>query len=266
MRLLNIKIYRSIELKYNADNIPGLIELRNHAIRKLGISVSTDTVFNKLCAAYNPKQYMGENYNADKLAIANQVYKQLLANKDNIIELEKIAKECGVLRISSSDNNPNPGQPDGLGIGEKASLLFVAVVGVLTVVLIIAKTFNSKESTTVHHTEERKEVFGSYLSAQHYYTISFEADFYEDYHLIEWNAPNGIVIVAGPEFGVHVNGGKSIAISTYYIRPQQDGLFILPKAKIEGTDYSVSASNVCAIEDSELLQELTGIEQKRRKE
>ena len=83
-------------LEENKDNVGKLIQLRNQAILKLGISFSASTMFECLSKIYNPSKFMGKNYDAEKLLAANKIYDKILQNKDNIIELEKIAKDMGI--------------------------------------------------------------------------------------------------------------------------------------------------------------------------
>lgn len=88
-------IYSQLEI--NKSNIAQLIELRNYAIKKLEISFSAKELYEKLSDIYNPNNFMGDHYDADKLYVANQVYAKIQANSDDIIELEKIAKENGIV-------------------------------------------------------------------------------------------------------------------------------------------------------------------------
>ena len=83
-------------LEENKDNVGELIQLRNQAILKLGISFSASTMFECLSKIYNPSKFMGKNYDAEKLLAANKIYDKILQNKNNIIELEKIAKDMGI--------------------------------------------------------------------------------------------------------------------------------------------------------------------------
>ena len=90
------------QLSTNCESIPKLIALRDEAINKLGITISAKRIFDKLSSAYDPSQFIGNNYDAQKLSIANDVYERVVNNEDNIIELEKIAKECGIFSIEDS--------------------------------------------------------------------------------------------------------------------------------------------------------------------
>ncbi len=65
------------QLDTNMNNISVLIELRNQAIKKLGLSFSAKELYDKLCDIYNPNNYIGEKYDADKLHVANQIYAKI---------------------------------------------------------------------------------------------------------------------------------------------------------------------------------------------
>ena len=92
-------------LDSNATNIQALIQLRNLAINKLGLSFSAKEIYEKLAEAYNPQKFVGKNYDADKLHIANQVYSRIQSNQNSIIELEKIAQEYGIDFVKSDITN-----------------------------------------------------------------------------------------------------------------------------------------------------------------
>lgn len=77
------------QLEENIYNVEILISLRNIAISKLGISFSTSELYEKLHHIYNPANYIGDNYDAEKLCAANNLYIQIESNKNNITVLEK---------------------------------------------------------------------------------------------------------------------------------------------------------------------------------
>lgn len=97
------------QLEGNKNNIPALIELRNQAYRDLGISIPTEQVYSKLITAYSPNNFLNDKYNAERLKIANDVYRQVLNNKEDIIALEEIAKQCGLYKVGSFQQEYNEG-------------------------------------------------------------------------------------------------------------------------------------------------------------
>jgi hypothetical protein len=97
------QIYSQLDI--NQRNISELIQLRNYAIKKLGLSFSAEELFQKLSDIFNPTNYIGEKYDADKLHIANQVYSEIQRKTNDIIALEAIAKENGLVLVKKSNNN-----------------------------------------------------------------------------------------------------------------------------------------------------------------
>lgn len=84
------QIYSQIEAAKNSEQ--KLEILRNEAIKLLSITFSTDSLFYTLSEKFNPQKFMGENYDANKLKVANEIYSDILKNKNDIIKLEQIAR------------------------------------------------------------------------------------------------------------------------------------------------------------------------------
>lgn len=84
-----------------AKNIYQLIQLRNRAIRELGISFSSKEIYEKLSEAYNPIKYTRENYDSQKLKTANQIYSKIQSKKNDLIGLEEIARDCGIVFVDT---------------------------------------------------------------------------------------------------------------------------------------------------------------------
>lgn len=82
--------------KCDGNDNDELIEIRKEAISKLGIILSTSTIFEELCKTCNPQQFMNP-YNPDKVAKANELYSRVLQNKTDIDALENIRDEARIL-------------------------------------------------------------------------------------------------------------------------------------------------------------------------
>ena len=72
-----------------------LIDLRDKAIRKLGIRISTKRLYEKLDQYLNPKVYTDmKPYNGDRVAEASEYYSRLTQSKHDIIALEQLEKDA----------------------------------------------------------------------------------------------------------------------------------------------------------------------------
>lgn len=167
-----VEISNSIfsRLDSNSKNIQELIQLRNLAINKLGLSFSAKEIFEKLAEAYNPQKFVGESYDADKLHVANKIYSRIQSSQNNIIELEKIAQECGIVFIKSemmndantANNNKETNQDnhDNSNTAPIVGLIFVITIMVLALISIclIASGLTQKQVRHVENSDkERKE-------------------------------------------------------------------------------------------------------------
>ena len=79
------------------DDIRNLILLRNKAIKGLGITYTNPKLYETLCNVYNPKNFMGENYDANKLNAANKLFAEIEKYQNDILSLESIAKRVGLM-------------------------------------------------------------------------------------------------------------------------------------------------------------------------
>ena len=79
----------------SSDNLSTeeVFNLRDRAINELGVTIDTDVIFEELSAICNPKNFM-EPYDAKKVSIANRLYRRVIENKSNIVELERIREEA----------------------------------------------------------------------------------------------------------------------------------------------------------------------------
>ena len=139
-------------LKCEGNDNEELVEIRKEAISKLGIILSTSTIFEELCKTCNPQQFMNP-YNPDKVAKANELYSRVLQNKTDIDALENIRDEVRVLFDNAQqqsqqendppsqtsiykDNNDNS-QVDTQQENEHLLVLFVILVIVIIVAVVI---------------------------------------------------------------------------------------------------------------------------------
>lgn len=79
------------------DDIRNLILLKNKAIKGLGITYTNPKLYETLCDLYNPKNFMGENYDANKLNAANKLFAEIEKYQNDILNLEGIAKRVGLI-------------------------------------------------------------------------------------------------------------------------------------------------------------------------
>ena len=88
-----ILIYGDLQkVDRNDDN--RLREIRDRAMRDLGITISTDRLYKELISYCDPQYLLkDDNFQTEVLRIANQFYAQVLANKHDIHALEKLASQ-----------------------------------------------------------------------------------------------------------------------------------------------------------------------------
>ena len=159
-------------LDSNATNIQALIQLRNLAINKLGISFSAKEIYDKLAEAYNPQKFVGENYDADKLHVANQIYSRIQNSKNSIIELEKIAQECGIVFVESEIMNDantatcnketNQGNHDNSNTDSTVGVITIISLAFITICLI-ASGLSHKGARQV---ENQDSVWNEFIEKQ----------------------------------------------------------------------------------------------------
>ena len=119
-----------------------LLAIRNEAINKLGIKMTTQFIFDAVSKMCNPQQFMNP-YNPDKVAIANELYSRAQRNKNNIIELELIRDEA-VQRLNAEvkDNKTNytnnvvQNQEDDKNINTTFYFVFFIVI-IFSILLVI---------------------------------------------------------------------------------------------------------------------------------
>lgn len=100
------------QLDKYSNSISALTYFRDMAIEKLGIHFSANKLYDYLSNKYNPKQFVGTLYDAEKLNIANEIYSKIQQCSDNVVELEKIAKQYKVKMGLSSATDSADGLVD----------------------------------------------------------------------------------------------------------------------------------------------------------
>lgn len=127
-------------LKCEGNDNEELVEIRKEAINKLGIVLSTSSIFEELCKICNPQQFLNP-YNPTKVAKANELYSHVLQNKMDIEALEKIRDEAMVLFSDvqtqipqekerlSQNSNPNV---------DSADAAIVVIFVILAIVLVVS--------------------------------------------------------------------------------------------------------------------------------
>jgi hypothetical protein len=128
------------DLLNNADDITKLRELRDRAIKELGIQFSSKELYEKLLDFTNPQKFM-EDYDADKVSVANDLYQRVKDNANNITELEAIQDEIGEKGIFVS--NP-PEQKDDENNGNLGYIYAALIIGVILIVVIAIASESSK--------------------------------------------------------------------------------------------------------------------------
>lgn len=118
-------------LKCNVNDNEELVKIRKEAIYKLGIVLSTNTIFEELCKTCNPQQFMNP-YNPDKVAKANELYSRILQNKNDIIALEQIRDEAVALFEGKQFNHRNNSSDN------KVSIFRIFLPFILVIIIILA--------------------------------------------------------------------------------------------------------------------------------
>ena len=130
-----VEISNSIymQLEESKENVLNLIKLRNRAIKELGIEFSAKELYERLSQIFNPSNYMDENYDAAKLHVANLAYAQVQENKDDIIELERIAVKNRIRLF------PRVAKVEEDNVTERGALIgWVSICAAILIVLLLS--------------------------------------------------------------------------------------------------------------------------------
>jgi len=89
------EIYSQVLQNENSPEV--LKQLRSRAIKELNIKFGTLYLYKELKRICNPKNFTGENYNADYLTLANNLFSQVYEYADDVEKLEEIEKQANDL-------------------------------------------------------------------------------------------------------------------------------------------------------------------------
>ena len=123
--------------KYEKEKLKAI---RKEAIEKLGIRISTESLFHELCQCCSPTRFSStESFNAQKIRIANDLYQEVRLHADDIEALEALrqkAKNNGLLFISPT-KTPYPA--DNINVVIDGILLFIVLftIGVIVMLILI---------------------------------------------------------------------------------------------------------------------------------
>lgn len=81
----------------SSENFDVLRQLRLRAIRELGIKFSTAKLYENLIEICHPKNFSGDNYDAEKLTEANRLFADIKEYADDVENLERIEHEASSL-------------------------------------------------------------------------------------------------------------------------------------------------------------------------
>lgn len=144
VRIAN-QLYSQIPIPNENNQVSAKVlkSIRNEAMELLGIKFSTEVLYNRLKDLCYPKNYMNENYDKEKLDIANDLYQEVLKHADDIIALERL--EVVVKERLCEDIN------EDIIIGKKQKVvdkneditrrLAISIIGIFVLIAIAAQFF-----------------------------------------------------------------------------------------------------------------------------
>ncbi len=140
------------QLENYTNSLPNLTHFRNIAVEKLGVHFSASKLYEYLSDKYDPKKFVGEHYDAEKLNIANEIYSKVQQNCDSVIELEKIAREYKILPGEDSGldkNNQQTGNNDVMSSTEATVIIILLLCIILGIPSFLYFTSDKKSSAIV---------------------------------------------------------------------------------------------------------------------
>lgn len=122
-------------LNCKKDDNDKLVSIRQMAINKLGINITTQSIFEVLCKLCNPQQFMNP-YNPEKVAKANELYSRILENKNNIIALEKIRDE--ISDLFGDSNFTQSIFPNTAFDNTEKPISYLVIIAIVSIIILIA--------------------------------------------------------------------------------------------------------------------------------
>lgn len=137
----------------NKDNTAELMRLRKRAMQELDTRFSTIKLYSKLKDACSPEKFTGENYDANKLRQANELYAQILENADDIEALEEIEQRAYQF-IEYAEEQERRRQEKLKRIDDKDDQFFVIsiiaiMISIITIIFILL--INNSASNTYNY-------------------------------------------------------------------------------------------------------------------
>lgn len=192
-----VKVSNSIysKLKYSKGNILQLRELRNQAIIDLNVKFSTEKIYDKLSEIVDPSKYINENYDAEKLEIANNLYNQIQKNKDNITKLENIIinnqNEISKLIILENKIQELSNIENKRDIDYPAIYFLVSFVLLLILIFLFGFLYSKEQSKNVNNVYTEHNITQKDDSTSKYKDIFkdfFEKSSFPDKYLNNYNS------------------------------------------------------------------------------
>lgn len=104
VRIAN-QLYSQIPIPNENNQVSAKVlkSIRNEAIELLSIKFSTEVLYNRLKKMCYPRIYMNENYDKEKLDIANELYQDVLKYASDIVKLEELETAISEKLYNSKD-------------------------------------------------------------------------------------------------------------------------------------------------------------------
>lgn len=141
VRIANL-LYSQIPIPNENNQVSAQVlkSIRNEAMELLDIKFSTEVLYNRLKKMCYPKIYMNENYDKEKLDIANGLYQDVLKYAGDIVKLEELETIISEKLYNSKDlkiiEQEKQRERDKEEVDESTILLIVAITFSLLVCFV----------------------------------------------------------------------------------------------------------------------------------